>query len=592
MEPSGGILSGSLVVASPHMPAPTEMASGPQLSEIGNWLILREIGIGAYGTVYEAQHRSIAGRRAAVKVLHHRVYVDPSARQRFLREASAASIAKHDNIVEVFDSGLTTNLHCYIVMELLKGVTLSQLLRKSRLSTARAVRIAIEIARALSAAHQHGIVHRDIKPKNIFIALNTDGSEQVKVVDFGVAKFLNDLGLSDPSVKTQTGSWVGTRAYMSPEQWKTPTDVDGRVDIYGLGVILFECLTGELPFKATNDYEWLIAHTECPIPDPGQLTPIPRQLAGLIQRMLAKERAQRPATMQEVIKQLELISCAPRIDTERPQAPDQVQHGARIASTDADSTPAFRPSSKQRAIGSALRILSTFCLLCLSAQPVRQREAPAVSKPHAPRHPELPAELVVLGPGVLVTSTGQLHHVARFALSRLEVSIAEYQEFLRHTTPLGPPPWHHVENLDQLLSWSATGIEQAEAARYCQWKYGKWQGQLPSELEWEWAARSGRADRRFPWPGGFDWRKVHARQGAGADFVPVDSLPVGASEQGVLHLLGNAAEWTTGRALPPFQGFIVRGGSARDQDEDKLLARKVVSEPDAYIGFRCKAVPP
>lgn len=555
-------MSSALATAAPRNPPPRM---------VGNWQLLREIGSGAYGSVYEAQHRSIIGKHAAIKILHQKISSDPVVATRFLKEASAASLARHENIVQVFDSGVSQEGYFYIVMELLTGATLAELLRRERWAVPRVVHIGAEVAKALAAAHNCGIIHRDIKPDNIFVIPQSADSERVKVVDFGVAKFIGDLGAP---IKTKSGTWVGTRAYMSPEQWKTPSDIDGRTDIYALGIILFECLTGVLPFTATSDYEWLIAHTEHPVPDLAQRSVVPPSLALLVQQMLAKLRDQRPPTMQAVVDRLECCLTVAKRGGGQGQA--RPRH----------------PAWAYLALGGSMISLSP----CVSVQ---QFSAPAQSTPKPtplpsarPRIPPFPDELAILGPRDLPAHGERSSQISPFAIGKYEVSIRDYREYMGRNDLAKDPPWRHVQQLESILSWPVTGVSHDDAARYCQWKYEFWQGRLPTEAEWELAAHSGKLARRYPWSGDFDWRKVHARQGSGADFVPVNDLAEGATEQGLFHMLGNAAEWTATAARPPVRGFIVLGGSARDQLERDLTRPVVVSKPDAYIGFRCAAQPP
>lgn len=541
-------------------------------SRIGNWKLLRELGSGSYGTVYEAQHVSITGSLAAIKILHQKISTDPIIKSRFLKEASAASLAHHENIVQVFDSGISEDGTCYIIMELIQGTTLTELLSRERLTVPRVVGIGVEIAKALQAAHQNGIIHRDIKPDNVFVMPRPMESCRIKLVDFGVAKFLDDLGAT---VQTKTGTWVGTRSYMSPEQWKSPAEIDGRADIYSLGIILYECLTGHLPFKANTDYEWLIAHTEHPVPDPGRVAPIPAMLSELVRQMLAKERAHRPATMQDVVGKLE-----------------------QCLSVQAVARPSFaiKIQATQQRLSSFALVCSCFFLVSPCSRPTNNLLlTPVVSNGSISQSqpiPALPTEMVVMGPGTLLLESGSLINVPQFAIGKFEVSISDFKEFHDAEIPLTRTPWHDVRDLEAVLLWPATGISQSEAVKYCQWKYRRWQGGLPNEDEWEFAAHSGQADHRYPWPGDFDWRKVHARQTVGADFLPVNSLPAGATDQGLLHMLGNASEWTASNALPLLQGAIVRGGNARDQSEHDLTGRKLMTGPDAYVGFRCRAQPP
>jgi serine/threonine-protein kinase len=268
---------------------------------VGNWTLERLLGEGAFGAVYQAVNAGIAGKHAAVKVLHPHLAMHPSVKQRFLNEASAASRADHENIVQIFDGGITDEGYCYSVMELLRGRTLSSVLSAGAMDAPRVVNIGVQVAGALAAAHELGIVHRDLKPDNLFIVERAGNREFVKVLDFGVAK------LQDPGGEklTKTGMLIGTPGYMSPEQWKTLPDIDGRADIYALGVILYECACGRLPFSGNTPYEWLRAHLEDPVPDLAATGNVEPGLWRVISRMLEKEREKRPQSMVEVLSELE-----------------------------------------------------------------------------------------------------------------------------------------------------------------------------------------------------------------------------------------------------------------------------------------------
>ena len=153
----------------------------------GNWEIVRPIGEGAFGAVYEAAHRAIRGRKAALKILHPELAFKAESRRRFLNEASAASRAGHDNIVQVFDCGETDDGLCFVVMELLEGASVKERLRQGPMLPERAIDVARQVAAALAAVHGVGIVHRDLKPDNLFLVAR-DGGETLKVLDFGLAK--------------------------------------------------------------------------------------------------------------------------------------------------------------------------------------------------------------------------------------------------------------------------------------------------------------------------------------------------------------------------------------------------------------------
>ena len=270
---------------------------------VGNWRIRRILGEGAFGAVYEAEHTAISGRKGAVKILKPEVATQGSMKQRFLNEASAASRAEHENIVQIFDGGITPDGTCYQVMELLGGTVLTKLIaRERKIDPARAVNIAVQIAAALQAAHNIHIVHRDLKPDNVFIVERAANAEFVKVLDFGVAKLRGDSLQTDEKL-TGTGMIIGTAPYMSPEQWQSRPDVDGRADIYALGVMLFEMLCGQRPYTASTAYEWIMLHMEATPPDPVQFG-VPPQLARVVRRMLSRQPELRPQSMREVVQDL------------------------------------------------------------------------------------------------------------------------------------------------------------------------------------------------------------------------------------------------------------------------------------------------
>ncbi|MBW2465275.1 MAG: serine/threonine protein kinase, partial [Deltaproteobacteria bacterium] len=215
----------------------------------GRYEVIRPIGSGGMGVVYEAHHSSL-GRRFAVKVLRAQVSQDADVVQRFQREAQSASTIGHENIIEVTDFGQTAGGASFMVMEFLDGLDLADLLaQERRLDVTRALPILLQCCRALDAAHDKGIVHRDIKPENVFLVDRAVEPDFVKIVDFGIAKISDLETPGAPGRKlTKTGMIFGTPEYMSTEQaYGRPTD--RRSDIYGLGVIAFEMLTGRTPFE-------------------------------------------------------------------------------------------------------------------------------------------------------------------------------------------------------------------------------------------------------------------------------------------------------------------------------------------------------
>jgi serine/threonine-protein kinase len=260
------------------------------------------VGRGGMGAVYRAEHLTL-GNTVAVKVLRASHGAHPDIVRRFQREAVAASQIRHPGIVEVTDFGRTPDGRFYLAMELVDGETLARRLgRVGAFPPAEAVALVRELARALGAAHARGIYHRDIKPENVL--LGADGS--AKLADFGIARLAE--GPRDAR-ETAAGLIFGTPQYMSPEQAAGQRQ-DGRVDVYALGVLLHELLTGAPPFVGASATHVLAAHLLSPVPRlpaQGPHGPIPATLADLVSRMMAKNAAERPATMAEVEAALEAV---------------------------------------------------------------------------------------------------------------------------------------------------------------------------------------------------------------------------------------------------------------------------------------------
>src|SRR6266540_584806 len=314
----------------------------------GNYRVTSLIGEGGMGVVYLAEHATI-GRRAAVKVLRPGLTESPELARRFFNEARAANAIRHPGIVEVFDSGTLPSGVSYIVMELLEGESLAARLRRGPLPAAEARNLAAQTASALAAAHAAGIVHRDLKPDNLFLTPDDrDASaELVKVLDFGIAKLGMDAS-STGSVRTRTGSVMGTPAYMSPEQCRGTKELDRRTDIYALGAILYEMLCGQTPFVSAGFGEMIHMHISVPPTSPRVFAPsVPEDLERIIMRCLAKEPDDRLQTMGEV--QAALLGRAQVAAPPPPRAPivPQVVPAAPTTFTQAahvrDATDASAP---------------------------------------------------------------------------------------------------------------------------------------------------------------------------------------------------------------------------------------------------------
>ena len=270
-------------------------AGDPLLGQlVGSYRVACAIGAGGMGQVYKGVHPSI-GSRVAIKVVGGDWARQSQLVERFFSEARAVNVIRHENIVNVLDLAWLPDGRPYIVMEYLDGQPLSSVIRsRGPLPLGSLSSLLAEVLDALGAAHEKGIVHRDLKPDNIFV---TPGG-RAKVLDFGIAKLRPELSAMHGA--TETGSILGTPHYMSPEQ-ALGRSVDTRADIYSLGVILFECATGRLPFQGTVLFDLLKAHIEAPPPNPRTLRPdLPEPLGLIILRALEKNPARRFGSAQEL----------------------------------------------------------------------------------------------------------------------------------------------------------------------------------------------------------------------------------------------------------------------------------------------------
>lgn len=293
--------------------APVDPLVGHTLDE--KYLLEDRLGIGGMGTVYRARHLLI-DRPVAVKVLNPRFVEDEAARTRFRREAKACGRLQHMNAVTVTDFGTSQDGYVYLVMELLEGRTLRDVLAKeSPLDPARSVALMLQISAAVAAAHEAGIIHRDLKPANIFIVQRAEVPAVVKVLDFGIAKLAADsLDEDEPKTLTAVGAMIGTPRYMSPEQCDG-AELTPAADVYSLGVILYEMLTGTVPFSGSSPLAIAMKHTgEIPRSPRDFVAGIPLELEQVVLHTLEKRPQDRPGNAAEF--RAELLSIAERLGLE------------------------------------------------------------------------------------------------------------------------------------------------------------------------------------------------------------------------------------------------------------------------------------
>ena len=279
---------------------------------LGSYRLIKLLAEGGMGRVYLAEHTRL-GRKVALKLLRSEYASNAPAIKRFFREARTVNDINHENIIEITDFFEKEGGSNYYIMELLKGQPLTDVLREEgALPVPRVIDIAVQVCKALKAVHDSGVIHRDLKPDNIFLTERAGQKDFVKLLDFGVAKLM-DVQDGMPVHKTGVGAILGTPQYMSPEQ-AGAKPVDNRTDIYSLGVILYEMVTGRVPLNAETYGEMVIKHLTMTPVSPTDLRDLPQGIPGeledLIMQCLEKNPNKRPQDMSEIVRRLELVGRA------------------------------------------------------------------------------------------------------------------------------------------------------------------------------------------------------------------------------------------------------------------------------------------
>jgi serine/threonine-protein kinase len=324
----------------------------------GKYQIDRLLGSGGMGAVYQVTHR-VTGKAFAIKWLLPRLSAETDAVQRFIREAQVAGRVDHPNIVEVYDVGQEGDTF-YMVMELLHGESLAQrLTSKARLSPAEICQILIPVARGLEAAHRAGVIHRDLKPDNIFLCRNEDGSDLPKLLDFGISKVSEATGEISSGI-TRQGAIMGTPYYMAPEQMRGH-GVDARTDVYALGVIMYQALSGELPFTGETFADLLlkIVSTE-PKPLAALAPDTPKALIEVVERALSRDQAARVATAGTFGQLLQPYAGGAAMGSMAPSA--SVSPAAPGMNTQTPLATSFKPAPAARPSRVLLPVAAVACV--------------------------------------------------------------------------------------------------------------------------------------------------------------------------------------------------------------------------------------
>jgi serine/threonine protein kinase len=277
-------------------------------TELGRYRVLEPIGRGGMSTVFAGEHVTLR-RPVAIKLLHDHLVAEGVMGRRMIDEAHTIAALHHPGIVEVLDVGATDDGRTFVVMERLQGEPLGDRVRRGRLSEERTIAFARQLASALDAAHAAGVVHRDLKPENVFVIPDPDvpGGERVKLLDFGISKREGHA-----RERTLTGVVLGTPAYMAPEQTTGSPDVDARADVYALGVVLYQMVTGGLPFLGANTDELFVEHAFCAPAPAASKAPVSKRLSAIIERCLAKRPEDRYDSMAVLAATLDGLDSGPR----------------------------------------------------------------------------------------------------------------------------------------------------------------------------------------------------------------------------------------------------------------------------------------
>jgi len=547
-------------------PAPLdELGARLQVALGDGYAVEGKLGSGGFAVVFLVRDVHLK-RKLAVKVLSPDLIASHSVLERFRREAETVAQLSHPHIVPLHFIGQKDDL-VYLVMEAIDGGSLADRLEKEkRLPIGDAARIFSEVAAALAHAHKRGVVHRDIKPQNVLIDLETG---RALVTDFGIARTAEGGSL------TATGMVVGTPMYLSPEQ-VTGEPSDHRSDIYALGVMMYEMLAGQTPFTGATPTAVLMRRLAGP-PEPlKKLRPdVPDALADLVDACLATDPNERLSNAADITRALT---------------------GASPVSGGHTTTTNFRVS-KPATGGKVLVMAGGALVLAAIAIGLVWKGTSSSAKPLMPVDSGMvliPAGGYTIGSDVGPELSRPAHQVqlAAFGMGQHEVTIGEYKAFV--DSGRAPPTW--TGSPSPILP--VTGVLYAEASGYCAWKHPDG-GRLPTEFEWEAAAR-GTAGRTFPW--GNTWDAAAANVDASQRVVvSAGSYPRGRTPEGVDDMIGNVWEWTSSVYKPyadtsAARGagkFVIRGGAYNSFPNVATATFRAPASSDAArkdltaTGFRC-----
>jgi formylglycine-generating enzyme required for sulfatase activity len=664
------------------------------------YLLERRLGQGGMGVVFQARHIFLKTAHAIKVILPDLVGNDPMLTTRFRQEALAAAAIRHQNIIAVTDFGVVRGTMPFLVMEFVKGRSLQEIMQKEgAMPPSRAFEFISAIASGVAAAHRQNIVHRDLKPLNIMVQDGVPASEGVKILDFGLAK-IKSGELLGSFIQAQTSGLMGSPYYMAPEQWGDD-EPDAHADIYSLGVILYQMLAGEVPFKGSSIPSIMKKHLTTPPPSFQSMgVSVPPAIEAVVRHALEKELSERIDTVDNFLKELRAamnatpvvpaalretmaldpnrtmtstttpdsippntqppisgdtnfdtslgsISAADlereRRDQEQQQKLDRmaqqakelearlerlsssmspptgvdpeathVRPGSAAAAAGANTFPRQAPGAKPIAVDFrskrsntklifiALAVLGVVVLAGIgvtSYLAFGPRTPGADATPSPAVTPVAKADLAVIGGGTFMMGrdTGPSEQtpahsvtVQPFMMDRTEVTNADYAEFVAATKHPAPSHWIGNKPAFGQEQWPVVNVSFDDAVAFAAWR-SKRDGvtyRLPTEEEWEYAARNGQRADLYPW--GSDWREGLAVLKE-ATPAAVGSRPAGANEWGVTDLIGNVWEWTSSR-ISVYPGNTTVIPSSK-QDLITIRGGCYVSDPAVVSGSLREFVP-
>lgn len=561
--------------------------------------IIKLLGAGGMGKVYQAHHEGL-DKMVAIKFLIGNMNEDAEAIARFQREAQATAKVSHPNAVQVIDTGVEDGI-CYIVMEFLEGESLRErIFRRGRIPLAETVHFAEKVCYVLEYMHRKGITHRDLKPDNIFYQIQED-METIKVLDFGIAK-VHATATHAGSDLTREGMMIGTPRYMSPEQCQGQ-GVDGRSDLYSLAVVVFEMLSGQVPYDADNPFSVALKQINSPIPKLSEVAPhIPEAVSDVIYKAMAKAPKDRYASVKDFAQALvqaanlqstvhmELLAGSAPVDYSKMETSEskgnKTAGGTLPLSKMGGPTKAFGsegPADAQKKPWLVYAVIAFLVIggggvggviwnqkvqeekrLQAEADRLRKEEEAKKAAENSPLK-----EFVLIPGGTFKMGSNQAdfdkdnnpiapdevpaHEVTvkPFYLCKYEVSNAEYYEFIKATGYKAPDGWKDGKFGPGEDKYPVVNVSWNDATAYCEWRAKK-DGvpfRLPTEEEWEFAAR-GTDGRFYPW--GNQWNAD--RTNSNKDKEATSSLETNSSSPkikddlspyGIIALAGNVSEWTT-----------------------------------------------